>query len=312
MRANKQVHNEVVEYLYEKRTLFMIVARDRESPTLTNEYLSRYYETLASMPTQTRQHFTKLEIQIGYLSSQTFTAKRHTHVPSVSDPMSHILFLLPDLDTVVISFQSLMYTSVSTHRIVRERTQTAEWLIKYIPESVNVVWDLARAFAFRTKLDEQPMWRTIQARGEINLGHSVFTQLECVRNSYAEQKQLKSLGSFDPVNKQSHALNFWVANYGFGIDGLDDLDYDHSHLILPYWHRVPADSSLRLALLAVAHAAFGRARSSDAAIKKATNLYHRTLTRVKDEIEAVTVTNIEQLLLAVKLLESFEVRVERF
>lgn len=202
MRANKQVHNEVVEYLYEKRTLFMIVARDRESPTLTNEYLSRYYETLASMPTQTRQHFTKLEIQIGYLSSQTFTAKRHTHVPSVSDPMSHILFLLPNLDTVVISFQSLLYTSVSTHRIVRERTQTAEWLIKYIPESVNVVWDLARAFAFRTKLDEQPMWRTIQARGEINMGHSVFTQLECVRNSYAEQKQLKSLGSFDPVNKR--------------------------------------------------------------------------------------------------------------
>lgn len=111
---------------------------------------------------------------------------------------------------------------------------------------------------------------------------------------------------------ESHALNFWVANYGFGIDGLDDLDYDHSHLILPYWHRVPADSSLRLALLAVAHAAFGRARSSDAAIKKATNLYHRTLNRVKDEIEFVTATNIEQLLLAVKLLESFEVRVERF
>ncbi|CAO2652200.1 Nn.00g004830.m01.CDS01 [Neocucurbitaria sp. VM-36] len=196
MRANKQLHDEVAKYLYENRTLFMVAARNSQSQTLSDEYMLRYYETLASMPTQTRLRFKKLEIQIGHLVSQPSAPRRYTDVPSVSDPMRHILALLPNLDTVVISFQSLLYTSVSTHRIVRERAETAEWLMKYIPASVSILWDLARAFAFPSKSEEQPMWQTIQARGVIKMGHSVFTQLECVRSSYSEQKQFKLLGLF--------------------------------------------------------------------------------------------------------------------
>ena len=202
MRANNQVHNEVAKYMYENRTLFMIAAHDRASQTLSEAYISRYYETLASMPTHTRQRFQKLEIQIGYLSSQTFTPKRYPDVPSVSDPMRHVLLLLPNLDTIIISFQSLLYTSISTHRIIRERTETVEWLIKYIPRSVHIVYDLARAFTFPPKIEEQPMWQTIQVRGVIKMGHSVFTQLECVRNSDLEQKQFKFLDSFDQVMKR--------------------------------------------------------------------------------------------------------------
>ena len=111
---------------------------------------------------------------------------------------------------------------------------------------------------------------------------------------------------------ESHAVNFWVANFGLEIDELDDFGNDHSLYLVPHWHRAPSDSSLKIALLAVAHAAFGCARPSDAAVRDADVLYHQTVTRVKDEIRTVSANNIEYLLLAVKQMENFEVRFNLF
>ncbi|KAH7356285.1 hypothetical protein BKA66DRAFT_248456 [Pyrenochaeta sp. MPI-SDFR-AT-0127] len=178
MRVNTKLHGEVHKYLYQNRTLFMILARDGSSKTLSDEYIARNYETLARMSMRTRQLFQKLEIQIGYLANQTFTAKRYADVSSVSDPMRHIFTMLPNLQTLVISFASSSYAIRSMQRIFRELNETVVWLISYIPLSVNLVWDLSRACPLQGKIEEQPMWSTIQERGTIIMGASVVTQLE--------------------------------------------------------------------------------------------------------------------------------------
>lgn len=174
----------------------MIVARDQASKTLSDEHTARYYETLATMNIRTRQLVKSLEIQVGYLSNQTFTAKRYADVPSVSDPMAHIFTMLPNLETLVISFASSAFTVRSMHRIFRELNETVDWLIPYIPDSVHLIWDLEHACPPHGKIEEQPMWMTMQQRGIFIIGASVVTQLASLRRPRLEQS-FKELGLFD-------------------------------------------------------------------------------------------------------------------
>lgn len=181
MRANHQLHHEIAKHMYENRTLFLIIARDKASQTLSNEYISRFYEIIATMHPPTRHLFTTLEIQIGYLSGQAATAKRHANVPAVLDPMHHIFALLPRLHTLVVSFGPLPFIPSDTYRIVRERLETVDWLIDCVPEAIDVRWDLTRAFTARFKADEQPLRKLIAKRGTVQMGGSVVAWSGCQR-----------------------------------------------------------------------------------------------------------------------------------
>lgn len=183
MRVNHQLQSEVSKYMYENRTLFMIIARDKASQTLSNEYISRFYETIATMNPYTRQLFRKLEIQIGYLSGQAFIAKRYTKVPAVLEPMREIFALLPSLQTLVVSFGPLPFIPSDTYRIVRERLETVHWLIDCVPDAIDIQWDLTRAFTVRFKADEQPLRRIIAKRGTVQMGESIVTRLACQRGT---------------------------------------------------------------------------------------------------------------------------------
>jgi len=152
MRTNRQLHGEVVKYFYEKRTLFMLLAHDTGSQMLSNEYVSRYYETLAIMNPETRQLFSKMEISLGLFSEQIFTARRYQDVSSVADPMRHVLALLPNLATLVISFAREPPRPVSAREQFTQRmTETLQWLRRYIPPDVSISWDLSTNPAFLGK-----------------------------------------------------------------------------------------------------------------------------------------------------------------
>lgn len=188
MRLNKQVLDEVVKYFYEKRTLFLVAARDKASQTLSSEYLSRFYQLLATMNPHTRQSFTKLEIQIGYLSGQSFTPKRYLNVSPIPDAMQEIFALLPGLQTLVISFGPLPFIAGDTYRIVRERLDTVYWLIDCVPAQIDVRWDLTRAFTVRFKADEQPLRRIVAKRGAVCMGESIVAQLETLRKQSSDKR----------------------------------------------------------------------------------------------------------------------------
>ncbi|KAF1840245.1 uncharacterized protein K460DRAFT_371451 [Cucurbitaria berberidis CBS 394.84] len=174
MRASNQLHNEVAKYWYEKRTLFMVVARD------VPKYMSQYDKTLARMPPQTRQLFNKIEIQVGYDATHSFAPSRYTEIRSFSDCMRHILALIPNLDVAVISFQDTGYTLAPTFHITKGTTEIAQWLVKIIPRSVQIHWDVIPSIPSSHRVEDQPMWQAVQSRGLIKTGESVFTRVKCV------------------------------------------------------------------------------------------------------------------------------------
>ncbi|KAL6711633.1 hypothetical protein ACN47E_004567 [Coniothyrium glycines] len=176
MRANRGLHDEVEKHLYENCTLFMEIARDKASQNLSNEYISRNLLVLQSMTPSMRQLFRKCEIRIGYLSSQKLPRGRRIGDVPVMDPMRRIFQLLPNLQTLVVSFaaQTSLTLSIGTHRIILERRETVQWLLESIPESVDVIWDLADADAFpmRFQTDREPLRQLVQQRGSIVMGSS--------------------------------------------------------------------------------------------------------------------------------------------
>jgi hypothetical protein len=178
MRTNKQIHREVTKYFYENRVLFMLAARDKSSQMLSNEYMSRYYETLAVMSPQTRRLFTKVEVMVAHFSEQTFTPRRYQHVPSVADPMQHALALLPNLATVVISLGPTPLRPLKAlMRVALQRNQTLEWLLAYIPGHVEILWDQSTVPAPGNNWSESTLLQMMSERGSPLLGDSIAVQV---------------------------------------------------------------------------------------------------------------------------------------
>ncbi|CBX95918.1 hypothetical protein LEMA_P030700.1 [Plenodomus lingam JN3] len=188
LRTNKQIHDEVVEYFYEKRTLFLVAARDKASQTLSNNYLSRFYDMVAMMNPRTRQLFGKLEIQVSYLSGQTTTMKRYPSISFVADPMRDLFALLPKVQTLVIAFGPTPFIAGENWGIIREKLETVYWLIDCVPVSIDVRWDLSRAFTSRFKVDEGPLRRIVAKRGTVHMGESVSSKLASQRRSLLHER----------------------------------------------------------------------------------------------------------------------------
>jgi hypothetical protein len=178
MRTNRQIYKEVTKYFYENRVLFMLAARDKNSQMLSNEYLSRYYETLAVMSPQTRRLFTRLEVMVAHFSEQTFTPRRYQHVPSVADPMQHALALLPNLATVVISLGPTPLRPLKALvRVAMQRNHTLEWLLAYIPGHVEILWDQNTVPAPGDQWSESMLLQMMSERGSPLPGDSVTVQV---------------------------------------------------------------------------------------------------------------------------------------
>ena len=188
MRTNRQIHDEVRKYFYENRTLFMLVARDKDSLMLSNEYISRYYETLAVMNPETRMLFNRLEVVAGHLASQKFQPRQYKLVPSVADPMSHVIQLLPKLTTVVIAFGPMPRRSLKTTvSVAMQRNDTLEWLLDHIPQYMEILWEQTTAPTSSDRWDESILWNMMLERGSFIQGTSATARLE------ARQRESKNL-----------------------------------------------------------------------------------------------------------------------
>jgi hypothetical protein len=102
-------------------------------------------------------------------------------------------------------------------------------------------------------------------------------------------------------------VNYWMAHYASPIDDFQGIGLNYSSFITEHWKRASPDSSFNSALLAVAHAAYGRARGIHKLIDDGALLYGQTLAKVKSEIETLAPGDFDQLLITVMLMSTFEV-----
>ena len=180
MRTSRQMHKEVTKYFYQNRTLFIVVARDKDSQMLSREYASRYYETLATMSPDTRRLFTELQVDIAHFSDQTFAARRFHHVPSVTDPMQHFFDLLPHLKTIVIVLGATpARPAKALERIITQRNETLRWLLEYVPPNVEILWE--RTTLPKVDTGAAELQSMIEARGSFIDSESITVQLAAQR-----------------------------------------------------------------------------------------------------------------------------------
>lgn len=188
MHVNHQLHDEVVKYFYENRTLWMIAARDRGRPILSDEFVGRFYETVAAMNPQTRLLFKKLEIDVGILSAQTFLPRRYYGILPVTDHMRQIFALLPNLETVLFTFKRIHH-SVSGRGMPRfywEREKTLQWIIDSLPQPApRIQWDFSQSSPFWDDAHEQELRPKLEKQVGMEMGESVLSQLGCLRQTEA-------------------------------------------------------------------------------------------------------------------------------
>jgi len=104
-----------------------------------------------------------------------------------------------------------------------------------------------------------------------------------------------------------HALNYWMKYFVTRPDELPEVGHEYFTHVLPLWEDAAPDSCIYLALAAVSHAAFGRARQTDKAIEDAVRLYTRTIAKTNDEIRSPPDDGLDQLIMSIMLLGFYEV-----
>jgi hypothetical protein len=173
MCVSHQLHSEVAKYFYDNRTLFMIIARDKDSLTLSDEYISRYYETLAVIAPAMRQMFTKVELKIAQFPQADFSARRYQLAPLNTDHMREIVAFLPNLSTLVLTLPHLMTTRPKAYTM--QVCDTIEWVLNHVPSHVEILWDMHLVQWYPTPRTEWEvrMLTIIESRGQVKVGSSV-------------------------------------------------------------------------------------------------------------------------------------------
>lgn len=108
-----------------------------------------------------------------------------------------------------------------------------------------------------------------------------------------------------PIDGQ--ALTYFAGYFVFRPDSLPDMGYEWQTYVLPSWTQAQPGSSLHLALYALAHATFGRARCIDTAIDDAERLYANSIIQTQKDMLVPSAGNIEHLVLTVMLMGFYEV-----
>jgi hypothetical protein len=112
-----------------------------------------------------------------------------------------------------------------------------------------------------------------------------------------------------PFTVETHAVNYWVENFTFQLNELPEFGHEYTSYVIEQWRHANPDSTLHTALLALAHAVFGRTKHISNALEKANKYYVKTLERLKEiveNIDAVPNKDIDPLLLAIMLMGSYE------
>lgn len=108
-----------------------------------------------------------------------------------------------------------------------------------------------------------------------------------------------------------HAFLYWVQNYVFRPDDLPDIGHEYGTYVLFAWLRSRPESSLHLALNALSHAIFGKARKLDQATKDAHELYAQSIVLMRQEMEKPANEDLDRLLITIMLMGLFEVLIHQ-
>jgi hypothetical protein len=106
---------------------------------------------------------------------------------------------------------------------------------------------------------------------------------------------------------ETQAFHYWLENFTFRLDDLPDIGHEYSNYVSLYWNRARSDSSLHLALSALSHAVFGKAKHVSKAVEDAERFHAQTIMSAKKDMDEVSNETIDQLLVAIMLMGIYEV-----
>jgi hypothetical protein len=167
MRVNKQMHNEVRKYFYERVTLSLSSVFQLENTSLYEDNTMALRETMAAMSPDILPLFKQLSVHINGYSTASSLRTQPTPHPLI---LKHMFNMLTGLERLVITFgtapRSNMWAGQDQKSIQQKYMDEMKMLlIDLIPPSVKVSWsheDAARFF--NSDVVEQQLWKAIQER----------------------------------------------------------------------------------------------------------------------------------------------------
>ena len=96
----------------------------------------------------------------------------------------------------------------------------------------------------------------------------------------------------------------------FRLEDLPDIGHEYGNYVLFNWVRARPGSSLHVALSALSHAVFGRARHENKALENAGKAQALSIVKTSKEmmeVKQVSSQSIDQLLVATMLMGTYEV-----
>ena len=93
----------------------------------------------------------------------------------------------------------------------------------------------------------------------------------------------------------------------FRLDDLPDIGHEYNSFVISHWARARPGSGLHLALSALSHAVFGKARNVNKALEDADKFHAQSIMKTHKEMNELSAENIDQLLVTIMLMSSFEV-----
>lgn len=100
---------------------------------------------------------------------------------------------------------------------------------------------------------------------------------------------------------------YWIAGHVFRPDDLSEPGHEYNVHVLEHWVRAKPGSSLHLALTALSHAVFGRAKNVPKAIAEGERAYVSALNRTKLAVSRQEEESTDSLLLTTMLMGFYEV-----
>jgi hypothetical protein len=110
------------------------------------------------------------------------------------------------------------------------------------------------------------------------------------------------------VSLEDRAVNYYFQHHVLPPVDMIEAAHEHVDLLPRVWAQAASDSPLRLAVLAMAHSAFGKANWSRAASVHSVPLYVRACSMVQQSLDKSENLCSDESLLAAMVLGAYEVR----
>ncbi|KAF1963738.1 hypothetical protein CC80DRAFT_487068 [Byssothecium circinans] len=142
LRTNHQLHDEVTEHFYAKRTLYITFHRSNpNTSSLCREWAALYYETVATLPPRARAFFHNVIMHTPHMYSpyRKPPQRRYPEIETPENSLKEMFELLPNLSEIqFVRPRSVPMPAIGGTKVDDEMKKVITFVYESVPKNVKV------------------------------------------------------------------------------------------------------------------------------------------------------------------------------